>query len=85
MSTEIKEISLDRMVVECQPDLAAYVAHDLIGRFGQFDIRVLYYENTVEVISDYVPLQVEEWLRQNEAVKDVKRRDVPMLEMVDVN
>ncbi len=84
MSTEIKEISLDRMVVECQPDLAAYVAHDLIGRFGQFGIRVLYHENTVEVISDYISVIVENWLRQNAAVKDFKRHDLPMLEMVDV-
>jgi len=81
MNPEIKETSLDRIIVECQPGLAIYVAYDLIGRYGHFGIQVLYHENTVEVISDYIPLEVETWLKHNEAVVSLQRHDVLMLEM----
>ena len=80
---EVKERSMDRIDVTCQEGLATYVAYDLAGKYGHYDLSIFYHDNTVEIVGGYIPAIVEGYLRRNDDVEDFKRYDVPLLEVVD--
>ena len=71
---------IERIIAECKPGTAEYVANDVYRQFANLGIQVIHHGDVVEITAQYISVHVAIWLRQNEAVTSMQEQEIYRVE-----
>lgn len=80
---ELTTQDIERIIAQCKPGTAEYVANDVYQQFASLGIQVLHHGDVVEISAQYISARVAIWLQRNEAVTIFEVQELHMVQTAE--